>query len=110
MPTIKTNMNRFFQFILKNLIIVLIFKTYEIQGNEDCPKGEKPCASLGGVCIPQSQCPTAMSCPRNYRNLNQYSCALDDNVFPTESQCKLGFECWDNTCINETLINETSEY
>ena len=66
-----------------------------------CPDGEEPCSALGGICLPQDVCPTVMSCPEHYIGINQYSCALD-SVFAPESQCLRGYECWDNTCIDNS--------
>ena len=66
---------------------------------EPCPLGEDRCSALGGICLPQSVCPTVISCPDKYKSINQYSCAKDE-IFAPESQCLKGYECWDNTCVD----------
>ena len=80
--TINTNKNNF-QFYLQETT---------------CPDGTSPCYTLGGICVPVSECPSQLFCPDDYLNINLYSCGLEPKFAP-ESQCLLNYECWDNTCV-----------
>ena len=102
--------SKYFFFLIICFILFTNSKQKEIDINEDdlksskpngCPTGEEICYALGDVCLPQSQCPTKMSCPKPYTRYNQYSCSVDDSYI-VESQCGVGLECWDNTCISNT--------
>lgn len=105
MSLFKENLKIFFQIILFTILIT-ISKLKDIDNNiqdlliDECPSGETKCPSLGGICLPDSRCPTAISCPDGYYYVNQYSCALDTD-FILDSQCPIGLECWDNTCVSE---------
>ena len=94
---------KFSLIIFTNLLIISTLKTIDdhIQDEKkDCPAGETKCPALGGICLPSSRCPTPLSCPYDYVYSNQYSCSIDTDFIPV-SQCPLGLECWDNTCISD---------
>jgi len=105
---LKKSKNFFFLIIC--FILFTITKQKEVDINENdiksnnpngCSTGEIVCNSLGDICLPQYQCPTKMSCPKPYTGYNHYSCSVDDNYI-VDSQCGVGLECWDNTCISNT--------
>jgi len=65
-----------------------------------CPDGTRPCGELGGICVPEADCPSPLYCPDDYLNINLYSCGLEPKFAP-QSQCRLNYECWDNTCVTD---------
>ena len=98
---------RFSIIIFMNLLIISKLKLVDDNNFEnikdkikDCPSGQSKCLALGGICYPDSRCPTSLSCPDDYVFSNQYSCAIDNDFIPV-SRCPVGLECWDNTCISE---------